>query len=116
MLLASFVNARATAQAILNSTLSSLTFVITGIRPGNLADEDVACADYIEALVCGGTPATAPFLDRVRQSTTGRLFASPAQSDFHPLDLEYCLAVDRFDFAMPVWRKDGLCVMKATGI
>lgn len=116
LLAASFVNARATAQAILYSTLSPLTFVITGIRPGDPADEDVACADYIEALVGGDTPARDPFLDRVRQSPTGRLFSNPTQSDFHPLDLEYCLAVDRFDFAMSVWRKDGLCVMKATGI
>jgi 2-phosphosulfolactate phosphatase len=114
LLAASFCNARATAQDILHFSLSTLTFVITGLRPGGWGDEDAACADYIEALLRGNTPAVAPLLDRVRQSLTGRLFADPSQPDFHPLDLEYCLAVDCFDFAMPIRREDGLFVMKSS--
>jgi len=113
LLAASFCNARATAQAILHSSPSTLTFVITGVRPGGWGDEDAACADYIEAILRGDTLAIAPMLDRVRQSPTGRLFADPSQPDFHPLDLEYCLAVDRFDFAMPIRRENGLFVMEA---
>jgi hypothetical protein len=33
--------------------------------------------------------------------------------DFPPEDLEYCLAVDRFDFAMPIERAGGALTLRA---
>jgi 2-phosphosulfolactate phosphatase len=116
ILAASFCNAGATAEAIRQLSASlvapSVTFVITGQRPGGWGDEDAACADYIEALLNGQKLDIAPLLDRVRLSTPGRLFTDPNQPEFNPADLEYCLEVDRFDFTMPVERRDGSFVMR----
>jgi 2-phosphosulfolactate phosphatase len=116
ILAASFCNAGATAEAIRQLTALldplSVTFVITGQHSRDWGDEDAACADYIESLLNGQTLELAMFLERVRLSSTGQLFTDPDQPDFNPADLDYCLAVDRFDFAMPVERRDGTFVMK----
>jgi len=112
ILVASFCNARATAEAIQRHSPASVTWVITGQRPGGWGDEDAACADYLESLLHGREPNLEPLLQRVRASPAGRFFTDPNQPEFNPADLEYCLAVDRFDFAMPVERRDGYLVMK----
>jgi 2-phosphosulfolactate phosphatase len=94
---------------------ASLTFVITGSRPGGWGDEDAACADYIEALLSGHQPDPEPIFERVRQSAPGRLFSDPTQPEFNPVDLDYCLRIDRFDFVMLVKQEEGLFIMKAIG-
>jgi len=71
----------------------------------------MACADYLEALLRGLDPDPAPYLDRVRYSPTGRLFGHPEHAHFQPGDMALCTALDRFDFAMPVTRQDGLLRM-----
>lgn len=109
----SFVCAGATARYIRRHAPECVTFVITGVLPDRDGDEDAACADYIAALLRGEQPDPAPFIRRVRESTSGRIFADPAQPEFPAADLECCAAVDRFDFAMLVERRDGLLVMEA---
>ena len=79
-----------------------MTFVITGSRPGGWGDEDAAGADYLEELLKGRDPAPEPYLDRVRESRAGRLFTNSEKTDFKLKDLEYCLAVDSFELAMPI--------------
>ena len=113
LLASSFCCASATARAIRKLSPGTLTFVITGLRPGGHGDEDAACADYIEALLGGRQVDSAPFIKRVYASPTGRVFADPARPEFPIADLEYCVKVDRFDFAMPVRRREGLFVMEA---
>jgi 2-phosphosulfolactate phosphatase len=113
LLASSFCCASATARAIRKLAPGTLTFVITGLRPGGYGDEDAACADYIEAMLSGGQVDAAPFVERVYASPTGRIFADPAQPEFPIADLEYCTQVDRFDFAMPVRRREGLFVMES---
>ena len=115
LLTSSLVCADATSRLIQEQSPESLTFVITGRRPGGWGEEDAACADYIEALLQGGTPNPEPFLERVRLSPPGQLFSDPCQPEFLAIDLEYCLQLNHFDFAMLVDRKDGLFVMKAVG-
>ncbi len=113
LLAASFPTAGATARYILQNRPAGVTFVITGVQPGREGDEDDACADYIAALLRGQAPDPAPFIRRVYQSATGRIFADPAHPEFAPGDLDYCTTVDRFDFAMPVDRQNGQLVMRA---
>jgi len=113
LLAASFCCANATARYIHKLSPGTVTFVITGLRPDGHGDEDAACADYIEALVGGGQADAAPFVERVYASPAGRVFADPARPEFPATDLEYCVRVDRFDFAMLVQRRDGLFVMEA---
>jgi len=113
LLASSLCCASATARAIRKLGPGTVTFVITGLRPNGYGDEDAACADYIEALLGGGPVDPAPFVERVYASLIGRVFVDPAQPEFPLADLEYCVQVDRFDFAMPVRRREGLFVMEA---
>ena len=113
LLATSFVNAAATARAVRWLSPARVTFVITGRRWGGWGDEDAACADYLETLL-RGQPADLPaLLERVRLSPPGLQFSDPDQPDYPPEDLEYCLAVDRFDFAMPIERTGEVLVMRA---
>lgn len=105
---ASFVCAAATARAVLALAPRRVTLVASGLMPDNTAEEDVACADYLSALLRGEKPDAAEYLQRAANSQNAAKFRAPDQSDFPPADLELCLQVDRFDFAMPVTRVNGL--------
>jgi 2-phosphosulfolactate phosphatase len=104
---ASFVVARATAQAVRRSRPNQVSFVITGVSEGRDGDEDLACAEYIAALVRGEAPDPEPFLARVATSTVGRDFASGSLGYLLKEDVQLCLQLDRFGFAMPVKRVGG---------
>ena len=110
----SFVCAAATARAIARSAPASVTLVATGVLPGRDGDEDIACADYLAALLRGEPIDTAALVRRVRDSDSGRLFADPAHKVFPTSDLDLCTDVDRFDFVLRVERRDGLLVMEAS--
>ncbi len=112
LLASSFVCASATASYLKRQLPEAVTFVVTGVFPGVDGDEDMACADYLTALLRDESPDVAPYLQRVRDSSEGHFFdESPPRSPLS--DLECCLSVDRFDFAMVVERQDGLLVMEA---
>jgi 2-phosphosulfolactate phosphatase len=112
LLASSFVCAAATACYLRKQNPASVTFVVTGASLRTDGDEDAACADYIQALLRGETPDVAPFLRRVRDSTDGRFFGE-VPPPFPMSDLDCCLSVNRFDFAMVVEQQDGLLVMQA---
>lgn len=113
---ASFVCAGATARFIQQSAAPLITFVITG-RHNNSetplnGDEDAACADYIEALLTQADPSPAPYLDRVFNSPTGKLFQTNTHPQYPASDLSYCTQLDRFNFALEVKRQsDGLLIL-----
>jgi 2-phosphosulfolactate phosphatase len=111
MLASSFVVANATAQYVSNLAAPEVTFVITG-RSYNGGDEDLACAEYLEALLKGRQPDGKPFIKRVMESRDAFPHLDPAQRDFPFSDLEYCSRIDRFDFAMPILRADGKFIMR----
>jgi 2-phosphosulfolactate phosphatase len=112
LLATGFCNAGATAEHIGRLGSETVTFVPTGLGTiKNQGDEDVACAEYIEALLHGERPDVEPFLQRVSASPAGRKFTDPGQPDFPVEDLERCLEVDRFDFAMVAQRKEGLIIL-----
>ena len=112
LLASSFVCAGATARYLKQHAPEMITFVITGIIYNRDGDEDRACVDYISALLQGEQPDVAPFIQRVYESTAGRIFTDPSHPEFSLADLERCVEVDRFDFALLVERKDGLLVME----
>jgi 2-phosphosulfolactate phosphatase len=111
MLAASFVVANATAQYVTNLAPTEVTFVITG-RSYNGGDEDIACAEYLEALLQGTPPDRNPFVRRVMESRDAFPHLDPAQREFPLSDLDFCTRVDRFDFAMPITRADGNFIMR----
>lgn len=109
---ASLVCAAATADAIRHSGAADVCFVITGEWHDRDGDEDIACADYIAALLCGEAPEPDAFARRVRQSDFGRRFAAATWPDLPADDLELGADVDRFDFAMPVREEGGDLVIR----
>jgi len=113
LLASSFCNVGATARYISDLAPEKVTYVITGLRPGGWGDEDAACADYLSELLKGCNPSLADYLQRVRESPSGRLFLDAEKIDFDYHELEYCLAINRFNFAMPVSKQDGRLIIVA---
>lgn len=115
-LAASFVCAGATARYVRQRAPRLITFVITAWHADStdphIGDEDAACADYLEALLRDENPVPAPYLARVAASPTGQLFQSNTRPEYPAADLPYCIALDNFNFALPVQRyPDGRLVM-----
>ena len=110
---ASFCCAGATAEYLRRLNPERIALVPTGRGDNDgQGDEDVACADYLAALLKGEQPIAGPYLRRVRESRAGRKFLDPAQPDFPLRDLERCMEIDRFPFALVVHREEGLLLMR----
>lgn len=109
---ASFVCAAATARYLNRQSPESVTLVVTGVGFNLDGDEDAACADYLTALLRGQSSEAAPYLERARNSREGRFF-SMLGSELPAGDMDCCLSVNRFDFAMAVERREGMLVMQA---
>jgi 2-phosphosulfolactate phosphatase len=115
VLACSLACASATAHTVRRLAPEVVTFVLTGVQAGsdvNDGDEDAACADYVEALLRGTVPDAASAAQRVRGAHVARQFGEPAKPWYPISDLDYCAAVDRFDFAMPVVWEQGRLVMR----
>ena len=107
MLAASLVVARATVRHIQNCGAQSVTFVITGQFGEGRGDEDLACAEYLESLLRGQEPNQAPFLKRVYKSRDALFQLDETFPAFPRSDLDHCINVDAFDFAMSVNKESG---------
>lgn len=112
MLAASFVVANATVGYIQNLLPETVTFVITGQYGGGGGDEDLACAEYLEASLRGEPSDPAPFIERVMRSRDALMHLDPNLPAFPRTDLDYCSSIDRFEFAMLVTRENGRAVMR----
>ncbi|MFN8485635.1 MAG: 2-phosphosulfolactate phosphatase [Anaerolineae bacterium] len=106
LILASLVVGRATAEAIRRQAAPVVSIVAMAGDVSHAPMEDDICGDYLAALLRGETPDTSGFRDAILATPHAQLFLDPDDPDFIPSDLDYVLAVDRFDFAMPV-RRDG---------
>lgn len=106
------VCARATAAAIRDSDATEVCFVITGEWVDRDGDEDIACADYLEAMLCGEQASAETYAQRVRDSDFGRRFITGTWPNLPAADLDLCAQADIFDFAMPVRRENGLLVIR----
>ncbi|WP_028993868.1 2-phosphosulfolactate phosphatase [Azonexus hydrophilus] len=106
------VCARTTAAAIRADKPDEVCFVITGEWVDRDGDEDIACADYLEALLLGEQPAAEHYAQRVRDSDFGRRFSTGTWPNLPAADLDLCAQVDLFDFAMPVQRENGRLVIR----
>ncbi len=106
LLAAALTNASATARYIEAHAEDSVTLVQTGLQPEGWGDEDVACADFIEALLHNQAPDQTAITARVRKAGMDL-----ADRD-GPADLNLAVQTDRFGFAMPVSREEGNLVMR----
>jgi 2-phosphosulfolactate phosphatase len=112
LLAASLCCAGATVRYLSQVKHASITFVITGAGPGEHGDEDLACAHYMEALLRGQQVEPEVYRQRVLKSPAGRNFSDSELSWPLALDLELCMQVDRFNFAMQVESENGQLVMR----
>ena len=109
LLATSFVVASATVRYVMRISPQELTFVTTG---GEKNEEDLACAEYLEALFQNRTPDPAPFIRRVYTADDAVCHLDPARPEFPESDLGFCTDIDRFEFAMPISREDGRLVLR----
>ncbi|NTV70861.1 MAG: 2-phosphosulfolactate phosphatase [Azonexaceae bacterium] len=109
---ASLVCAAATAEAIRAAGAREVCFVVTGEWVDRDGDEDIACADYIEALLRGAPVAPEAFVQRVRQSDFGQRFTAGTWPNLPLADLDLAARADIFDFAMPVQREGERLVIR----
>jgi 2-phosphosulfolactate phosphatase len=112
LLAASLVCAGATIRYIRQNAPAAVTFVITGAIHDLDGEEDAACADYMIACLQGKQPDIRPFIERVYNANNSLKFVDPARPELPIADLERATEVDRFGFAMPVKRHDGLLIME----
>jgi len=113
ILAASLVVANATVMHIRNQGPDCVTVVITGQLSDEGGDEDLACAEYFEALLRGQEPDPTPYIDRVYKSRDALFHLDPNLPDFPKSDLDYCTKIDAFDFVMSVTKEYGRPVMRA---
>ena len=101
VLLGSLVIAGATVRYLRGRDAISL--VAMGTAGGDDHAEDEICAAYLEQLLLGAAPA----------APTISLAAAEVWPDWFPRrDAELALEVDRFRFALPVTREDGLLIAR----
>lgn len=113
MLAASLVVTSATLNYIRKLAPEQVTFVVTGQMEAGRGDEDLACAEYFAALLSGGQPDPAPYIERMRQSRDASFHFDPNRPEFPISDIDLCTSIDKFDFAMPVTKENGQPVMRA---
>lgn len=106
ILLASFVIADATIRYV-RQRPDEVTVVATGHRGTETSEEDEACAAYLAARLAGTPVDVANVIASLWQDE------DPNWPDWFPRrDAELACQVDRFDFALPVVREDGLLVAR----
>ena len=110
----SLVLGRATARALLALQPAEVCFVITGEWVDRDGDEDIACADYLEALLHGNDPDPALYAARVRNSDFGRRFQAETNPNLPASDLAFCAHADCFDFALRARYSDGRLQLQRT--
>ncbi|MER6640016.1 2-phosphosulfolactate phosphatase [Streptomyces microflavus] len=110
VLCAGFVVAEATARLLRARGSGSVTFVVTG--EDGLADEDLACAQYIAGRATGAGTDAAGFLRRAAASRAATELAEGVRQGVHPDDIALCLEVDRFPFAMVAALEDSLMILR----
>ena len=91
---------------------NSVTLVQTGVFPGGKGDEDIACADLIEAKLMGQPMDLELIKDRVRGSIDARLHLEGDDKSFPFSDLTLSMEVDRFDFGMIVHNHEGMLLLR----
>ncbi|MDQ0773923.1 2-phosphosulfolactate phosphatase [Streptomyces aurantiacus] len=113
LLCASFVVAGATARFLRSRGISQVTYLATG--DDGRADEDRACAEYIERCLHQDETDVGPFLRRGRASRAAAELAEGVRRGYrgiHPDDVEFCLDADRFSFAMTAAHEGPLLVLR----
>ena len=109
ILLGSFVCAGALMRHIAAANPPLVSLVAMGMRGERPAAEDEACAELLAARLEGRPLDERALLHDLHRSDAGARFEEDSE-DFPRTDVDYCLALDAFDFVMRVATRDGLLV------
>jgi len=109
---ASFLVVGATVAALRALACRRVAFVITGTVHYGSADEDLACAEWMEGLLCGQSPDAGPFLQRVKESVAAANFLDSDSPLYAPDDIAFCAGANQMAFAMRATRKDQDLVLR----
>jgi 2-phosphosulfolactate phosphatase len=104
VLVTGFSNARATAEFLLRS-FGGKTARINLVASHPTGDEDLACAEYIKALLEGEAMEEDEVRRRIFGSDTAQKFLDPSNPDFDPADIDYCAEPLPAAFVMAVARE-----------
>ena len=106
--LGSFVTAKATAKAVLQTSPTKVSIVAMGAEARVRTDEDEQCALYLRNLLEGRQPDPDAIRALVLAGKEAQKYGDPSQPQFHPRDKDLALQIDCFHFAIPVHRRGGL--------
>jgi len=110
IMLGSFVIAAATVRYV-RERANDVTIVAMGQNAVEDADEDLLCARYLAALLSDRHPPAKPLVTLLADRD------GEGWPDWFPRrDAELALDVDRFSFALPVSREDGLLIARPSWI
>lgn len=110
VLLASYINARATVAYILSRQPETVSIVAMGIRSREHAPEDERCGDYIEHLLTGKPYDHIAALAEVLTHETAQKFLRGDKPYLPKEDPAICLQRNLFDFALVARRRGSLLV------
>ena len=108
-----FVCASAVARRLRDLAPDELAYVVTG--EDGTAEEDLACAEYIDALVRDPLADPAPYIRRASESKAAidiRQASAEGYPGINPRDVEMCVDVDRFNFTLEALIEDELLVLR----
>ena len=114
LFVASLAVAAATAERVGALDPDIVSFVETGVGAKGGGEEDIACADYIAALLRQDPLDVDETMVRVRNSRAAAKFRSKDDPDFLASDLEHALELDRFGFAMQVSSENDRLILRPT--
>jgi len=114
--LGSFAVAEATVKAIQRENPKLVSIIAMGDRGAYRSDEDEQCALYLRNLLEGRKPSEEAVRSVVMDGGQTQKFFDPAQSQYHPEDVELALQLNRFPFAMKISREDGLLVARKVAV
>jgi 2-phosphosulfolactate phosphatase len=112
LLLGSLAVAGATVGFLNALQPQNVTVLAMGSPRGPDGDEDVACGDYMRALLGGSETDASEIVRRVRESPAGLQALDPTLPWISPEDLACAVDIDRFPFAMLVRREGDLLVAR----
>ena len=110
--LGSFVTAAATVRAVQQQRPAVVSLVAMGYASRQRADEDEQCALYLRNCLQGRRPDPEAVRKLVLAGHEAQKYDDPAQPQFRPQDKDLALDIDRYAFALPVTREEGLLVAR----
>ncbi|MBA12735.1 MAG: 2-phosphosulfolactate phosphatase [SAR202 cluster bacterium] len=108
----SFAVASATAEIISSRSPNLVTLVAMGLEATIRSDEDELCALFIRNLLQGRKPNIQSVKNLVLSGEESQKYGNPETPHWPIEDLDFCLNVDSFDFALKIEKEEGLLVCR----